>query len=57
MLYEDENHITKTALEYYSKICKKFNHPKLAEKCIERAKKYTCDETTSCSHNIQTTTT
>ena len=55
MLYEDENHITKTALEYYSKICTKFNHPNLAKKCTDLASKIQCDATTECTHNLQTT--
>lgn len=51
MEYNDENHITKTALEFYANICKSRDHPRLERKCLEMAGNITCDPKTKCTHN------
>lgn len=52
MELDDENHIIKTALEFYSKISGQRKHPKLSAKCQEIADKFKCDSGTKCYHNI-----
>lgn len=48
----DENHIVKTALEFYANVCNVNDHPKLFRKCKEMAGKITCDPKTKCTHNM-----
>lgn len=48
---EDENHITKSALELYAKVCNENDHPKLSRKCKEMAGNIICDPKTDCTHN------
>lgn len=47
----DENHIHKTALEFYSIVCKKNGHPVLAQKSRDMASLINCDPKTKCAHN------
>ena len=49
---EDENHITKSALEFYARICNQNDHPKLAQKCRDMASKIKCNPNEKCVHNI-----
>jgi len=51
MELEDENHITKTALQLYSIICKKEGHHELAQKSSDMASLITCNPKTKCDHN------
>ena len=51
---KDENHIMKTALEFYSRICNQNGHPKLSAKTMEMADKIKCAPDTKCTHNIVT---
>ena len=49
---EDENHILKSALEFYANVCSKNDHPQLSRKCKEMAGKIDCDPKTKCTHNM-----
>jgi len=52
MELKDENHILKTALEFYSNIVKQNKSFELSAKCDEMAEKIKCNPDTKCYHNI-----
>jgi len=51
MEIEDENHITKTALQFFAILCKKQGKLKLAQKSNDMASLITCNPDTLCDHN------